>query len=244
MPLVSSLHLGCVSTRSRGLFPLPSLSSIESSPKRRLSPVLIHHGSSSCWINHHHDAWRAAILTEKSVTLILPLLCNSVSFSLASCLLSYFSPSNTHTCIHTWSNSTSLLCHALQHAWSACQETVSNFQDSTPTPWKYLNTHSATGSPAGKQVDALVQGRTGRQTVMSSGPMIRWLTAGKDCCLNVSDHVFPFSCAGFKNISSLRKNKTQYILRWRQKEKCQRGCACVSVQERNLPACVDKCSCM
>lgn len=47
-----------MSTCSRGLFPLPSLSYSESSPMRLLGLVLIHHGPSSCWINHHPDAGR------------------------------------------------------------------------------------------------------------------------------------------------------------------------------------------
>lgn len=155
MPQVSSLHLGSVSTRSRGLFPLPLLSSSESSPKRLLGPVLIHHGSSSCWINHDPDAWRAACLTEKSVTLIFLLLSNSHCLLLPLFLSLAFFFSLTHTFIHTWSNNASLLWRALQHAWSACQKTVSHFPDSTATPWKYPNTHNGTGRPAGRQVDTL-----------------------------------------------------------------------------------------
>lgn len=102
MPQVSSLHLGSVSTHSRGLFPLPSLSSSESSPKRLLGPVLIYHGSSSCWINHHPDAWRAACLTDKSVTVIF-LLSNSHCLILSifmSCSF-FFSFKHTYTSIHT-----------------------------------------------------------------------------------------------------------------------------------------------
>lgn len=47
------------------------------------------------------------------------------------------------------------------------------------------------GRPGGRQVDTLLHGGTGRETVMSSGPLIRWLTPGKDCSLHVSDQCFP-----------------------------------------------------
>lgn len=108
MPQVSSLHLGSVSTSSRGLFPPPpSLSSGESSPEEVLGAVL-------CWsIMVHHHAGSTTVLTPEepraSHRNLSPALSFflTVFFSLYSCFwLFSFSP---HTSVHTWSNNASLL---------------------------------------------------------------------------------------------------------------------------------------
>lgn len=98
MPQVSPLHLGFVSTCSRGLFPLPSLSYSESSPMRLLGLVLIHHGPSSCWINHHPDAGRDSQRNLSHSSFYSPhclLLALPVSFLL------FLPQTHTHTHLYT-----------------------------------------------------------------------------------------------------------------------------------------------
>lgn len=75
---------------------------------------------------------------------------------------------------------------------------------------------------------------------MSSGPLIRWLTAGKDCGRYVSDHV----ASNHKSFLSLFLRRL--LITAQAQENRLRGCACVrvSVQESDLPSCDNKCSCM
>lgn len=80
-----------------GCFPsLPPLNSSENRSKRLLVPVLIHQGSSLCYINHLADALKSCEHCRKMYRLqssiLLPLL------------------SRSHLCTYTWLNNRSLLC--------------------------------------------------------------------------------------------------------------------------------------
>lgn len=190
MPQVSSLSfslcLGSVSTHSRGLSPLPlSLHSalVRAAPKRLLGAVLIHHGSSSCWIKHHPDAWRAAWRNLSHSSFYSCLTLTAVFFFFFS--LPLYTPGQT---MHPFfAMPWSALVRKLSHTSKTAQQHLKNIQ-------VHIHTHRSV-RPAGRQADTVVHGGTGTQTVMSSGRLIRWRISGKN--YNMYEFVSSWSCRFF-----------------------------------------------
>lgn len=162
MPQVSSLHLGSVSTSSRGLFPPPLHSALVRAAPRRYWALCCVDPSWFIIMLDQPPSWRLKSRVPHTE------ICHPhfLFFSLSSFLsIPVFgsSPSPLTPLCTPGQTMLPFSCHALQQFWSACQETVSHFQDRTTPPWKYPKyTHNVSGKPAGRQVDTLVHGRTGR----------------------------------------------------------------------------------
>lgn len=93
-----------------------------------------------CWaIMVHHYAGSSCLKSSMHHRQICHICFSSLSLTV-SCFIFL-----AHLQLYIWSNNASLHCHALQHAWSGCQETVWHFQDNTPTPRIYRITHNRGG---------------------------------------------------------------------------------------------------